>query len=110
MSDKDINNFITSLRKNNKRKYNDYDNEEIINDLKWIAYDTIVDFIKSSNSNTKRQISGSLNILEQIFKDSAKLFVEMTKDEDIKLTMSAFSAIPNYFVHLCQKESSFPSF
>ena len=95
MSDKDINNFITSLRKNNKRKYNDYDNEEIINDLKWIAYDTIVDFIKSSNSNTKRQISLSLNVLEQIFKDSAKLFVEMTKDEDIKLTMSAFSAILN---------------
>ena len=95
MSDKDINNFITSLRKNNKRKYNDYDNEEILNDLKWIAYDTIVDFIKSSNSNTKRQISLSLNVLEQIFKDSAKLFVEMTKDEDIKLTMSAFSAILN---------------
>lgn len=95
MSDKDINNFISNLRKNNKRKYNDYDNEEIINDLKWIAYDTIVDFIKSSNSNTKRQISLSLNVLEQIFKDSAKLFVEMTKDEDIKLTMNAFSAILN---------------
>ena len=93
MPDKDINDFIKSLRKQNKRKYNNFNNDEIINDLKWIAYDTIEDFVKKNNSNTKRQIGVSLNILKQIFSDSSKLFIDMTKDEDIKLTLNAFSCI-----------------
>ena len=81
----DVNDYIKYMRRQNKRKFEEYDNEEIINDLKWIALDTVVDFVNNSNSTTKRQISISLNILEQIFKDSSKLFIEMTKDDDIKL-------------------------
>lgn len=93
MSDKDINDFIKNLRTSNKRKYKESSNEEIINDIKWIAYETIVDFINTSKSKTNRQISVSLNILEQIFKDSSKLFIDMTKDEDLKLTLNAFSCV-----------------
>jgi ATP-dependent Lon protease len=93
MSDKDINDFIKNLRTSNKRKYKESSNEEIINDIKWIAYETIVDFVNTSKSKTNRQISVSLNILEQIFKDSSKLFIDMTKDEDLKLTLNAFSCV-----------------
>ena len=93
MTNKDLDDFIKTIRRQNKRKCKDIDNLEIINDLKWIAYDTIVDFVKNNKSETKRQISVSLNILEHIFRDSSKLFIEMTKDEDIKLTMNAFSIV-----------------
>tara|TARA_B100001121_G_C18700175_1_gene627151 strand:- start:2782 stop:5181 length:2400 start_codon:yes stop_codon:yes gene_type:complete len=95
MTNTDLDNFINVVKKQNKRKCRDVDNLEILNDLKWIAYDTIDDFVKNNKCETKRQISGVLNILEHIFRDSSKLFVEMTKDEDIKLTMTAFSIILN---------------
>jgi endopeptidase La len=93
MADKDIQDFIKIIRKQNKRKLTNVDDVEILNDLKWIAYDTITDFVKSCKSKTNRQITSALNILEHIFKDSSKLFMEMTKDEEIKLTMNAFSYI-----------------
>ena len=93
MPNKDIDNFIKLIKNQNKRKNNNLEEDEIINDLKWIVYDTIEDFMNKNKSNTKRQITVSLNILEKIFKNSSKLFVEMTKDEDIKITMSAFSII-----------------
>ena len=93
MTDKDIKDFLNIVRKQNKRKMVNVDDTEIINDLKWIAYDTIIDFVKNSKSKTNRQITSSLNILEHIFKDSSKLFMEMTKDDEIKLTMNAFSYI-----------------
>ena len=93
MTNKDLDDFIKTVRRQNKRKSRDVDNLEILNDLKWIAYDTIVDFVKNNKSETKRQISSSLNILEHIFRDSSKLFIEMTKDDDIKLTMNAFSVV-----------------
>lgn len=95
MTNTDLDNFINTVRKQNKRKCRDIDNLEIINDLKWIAYDTICDFIVNNKCETKRQISGALNILEHIFRESSKLFIEMTKDEDIKLTMNAFSIVLN---------------
>ena len=98
MTNTDINNFIKTIRKKNKRKGEYIENSEIINDLKWIAYDTIIHFVTSSKSKTNRQISYSLNMLEHIFKDSSKLFIEMTKDEDIKLTMNAFSLILNKII------------
>ena len=98
MVNDDIDNFIKVVKKQNKRKFQDTDNDEIINDLKWIAYDTIVDFIVNNKSNTNRQISLSLNILEKIFKDSSILFCEMTKDQDIKLTMKTFSIILNKII------------
>merc|ERR1711935_1115330 len=98
MVNDDIDNFIKVVKKQNKRKFQDTDNDEIINDLKWIAYDTIVDFIVNNKSNTNRQISLSLNILEKIFKDSSILFCEMTKVQDIKLTMKTFSIILNKII------------
>lgn len=93
MTDKDIKDFLRIVKKQQKRKNNDFNDTEILNDLKWIAYDTIEDFIGKNKSKTNRQISSTLNILEQIFKESSKLFIEVTKDDDIKLTMNAFSII-----------------
>ena len=52
-----------------------------------------MDFINANDSKTKRQISNSINILEKIFVDSSQLFSEMTKDEEIKLTMLAFCKV-----------------
>ena len=54
MTDKDIKDFLNIVRKQNKRKASNVDDKEIINDLKWIAYDTILDFVKSSKSKTRK--------------------------------------------------------
>lgn len=94
MTKSDIDIFIKNL-KNNKRKFNDIEEDYIINDLKWIAYDCILDFINKNNITTSRQISVALNSLEEIFKNSSKIFSDMTKDEDIRLTLKAFSHILN---------------
>ena len=94
MTKSDIDIFIKSLR-DNKRKYNDIEEDYIINDLKWIAFDCILDFINKNNITTSRQISVALNSLEQIFKNSSKIFSDITKDEDIRLTLKAFTQILN---------------
>ena len=48
MTDKDINDFINTVRNKIKENLMMLIMTEIINDLKWIAYDTIVDFIKNN--------------------------------------------------------------
>ena len=52
MTDKDIKDFLRIVKKQQKRKNNDFNDTEILNDLKWIAYDTIEDFIGKNKSKT----------------------------------------------------------
>lgn len=100
MTDKDVKDFLRVVKKQQKRKNNDFNDTEILNDIKWIAYDTIEDFIGKNKSKTNRQISSTLNVLEKIFKESSKLFIEATEDDDIKLTMNAFSIILSEIIEI----------
>jgi ATP-dependent Lon protease len=93
----DLNKWFNSVKKNNKRK-RDVNYDGAINDLKYLAFESIEDFVKISDPKTKRQITNTLNNLQIVFNESKKLFTEIANDDEVKLTLNAFTIILNEII------------
>jgi ATP-dependent Lon protease len=89
----ELDNWYNTIVKKSAKRNKNVDFDSAVNDLKLLAYDTIVDFMKKLNCTTKRQYSNALSNLEKVFTESKRIFIDMTKDKELELTLGAFNFV-----------------
>jgi ATP-dependent Lon protease len=89
----ELDNWYKNIVKKSAKRNKNVDFDSAVNDLKLLAYDTILDFLKKLDCKTKGQLTSALNNLEKVFTESKNIFIDITEDKELELTLGAFNFV-----------------